>query len=91
MTKSRDEYRELGGRGEEMAEQLSYEIDFLSRWLPSKLGEDETAKIVDATIDELGLSGDPGAAGRVIGAIMKSRGNDLDGAVVNRLVRERLG
>lgn len=91
MTKSRDEYRELGDKGEAMAERLDFEIDYLSRWLPTKPGEEETADIVDATIAELGVSDDPKATGRVTGAIMKAHGSDLDGALVNRLVRERLG
>lgn len=90
MAKSRDEYRELGGRGAEMAEKLDFEIGFLSRWLPTKLGEDETARLVDATISELGVAGDPKATGRVIGTMMKAHDGDLDGALVNRIVRERL-
>ena len=91
MDKSRQEYEELGERGAGMAEKLSFEVSYLQRWLPTKLGEAETVELIDHLIAELGVADDPKAAGRVTGQLMKTRGSDLDGALVNRLVRERLG
>ncbi len=91
MDKARREYLELGERGQAMAAGLEYEIDFLSRWLPQKLDETATRELVRATIDELGVAGDPKAAGRVTGTLMKTRGGDLDGALVSRIVAEELG
>ena len=90
MDKSRAEYADLGERGAAMAEKLGFEVEYLSQWLPKKLGEDETRALVRAAIEELGVSGDEKAAGRVTGHLMKSHGKDLDGGVVNRLVREEL-
>jgi len=90
MEKSRSEYAALGERGEAMAEKLAYEVEYLSEWLPQKLGEDETRSLVIEAIDELGVGGDEKAAGRVTGHLMKARGKDLDGGLVNRLVREEL-
>ncbi len=90
MDKSRQEYADLGERGRPMAEKLAYEVDYLSRWLPQKLGEEETRGMVTETIAELGVAGDEKAAGRVIGHLMKARGDDLDGGLVNRVVREEL-
>lgn len=90
MTKARDEYRALGESGAEMADKLAFEVDYLSRWLPSKLNATETAKLVRQTIDDMRAWDDPKAFGRVVGALMKTR-DDLDGALVNRLVREELG
>ncbi len=90
MEKSRAEYAELGERGQAMAEKLAFEVDYLSQWLPSKLGEDETRRLVVEAIDELGVAGDEKAAGRVTGHLMKASGEDLDGQLVNRLVREEL-
>lgn len=90
MDKARREYEDLGERGAAMVDQLAFEVDYLSQWLPSKLGEDETRALVERTIDDLGVSGDPKAAGRVTGAIMKEHRDDVDGALVNRLVREAL-
>lgn len=89
MEKARQEYVELGGRGQEMAEKLAFEVDYLSRWLPRKLDEEQTRALVRQAIVELGAS-DLKQAGKVVGQLMKSRKDDLDGALVNRLVREEL-
>lgn len=89
MEKARVEYEGYGEQGAEMAAKLKFEIDYLDRWLPAQASEDETAAIVDAAIAEMGAD-DPKMAGRVIGQIMKDH-DGLDGGVVNRLVRERLG
>lgn len=91
MQKSVEEYEQLGERGAEMAEKLSFEVDYLSRWLPTSLGEDETRSLVRTAIADLGVAGDPKAMGRVIGHVMKSGGEELDGSLVSRLVREELG
>lgn len=90
MEKSRAEYQDLGERGEEMAEKLGFEVDYLSRWLPKKLDEDETRSLVRQTIDDLGVKGEEKAVGRVTGQLMRERGDDLDGSLVSRLVREEL-
>jgi uncharacterized protein len=90
MDKSREEYTALGERGEEMADKLAFEVEYLSRWLPSKLDEEATRRLVVEAIAELGAGADEKAAGRVTGHLMKSHGQDLDGGLVNRLVREEL-
>jgi len=90
MSKARDEYRELGERGQAMADKLEFEIEYLSRWIPSKLGEEETLRLVRQTIEDLNVEGNPKAVGKVVGALMKTR-TDLDGALVNRLTRQELG
>lgn len=90
MDKSRSEYADMGERGQAMADKLAFEVEYLSRWLPQKLDEGETRKLVAAAIADLGVEGDEKAAGRVTGHLMKSRGNDLDGSLVNRIVREEL-
>ena len=91
MDKARAEYADLGERGEAMAAKLAYEVEYLGQWLPKKMSEDETRGLVSEAIAELGVAGDEKAAGRVTGHLMKSRGKDLDGGLVNRLVREELG
>jgi uncharacterized protein YqeY len=89
MDKARKEYEELGERGEEMAQKLAFEVDYLSRWLPKKLSEEDTRVLVRSAIAELGVS-DPKQVGKLVGHLMKSRGGELDGALVNRLAREEL-
>jgi uncharacterized protein YqeY len=90
MDKSREEYAALGERGEVMADKLAFEVEYLSRWLPKKLDEAETRRLVVEAIEDLGASGDEKAAGRVTGHLMRNHGKDLDGGLVNRLVREEL-
>ncbi|MFB3043940.1 MAG: GatB/YqeY domain-containing protein, partial [Acidimicrobiia bacterium] len=68
-----------------MANKLANEVEYLSKWLPSKLGEEETRRLVAAAVDELAVAGDEKAAGRVTGHLMKSHGKDLDGALVSRV------
>jgi uncharacterized protein len=91
MQKSLAEYDGLGERGRPMADKLRFEVEYLSRWLPSKLDEPATTALVDRTIAELGVAGELSASGRVIGEIMKRHRDEVDGALVNRIVRERLG
>lgn len=90
MDKSRQDYLDLGERGEAMAAKLGFEVEYLARWLPRKLDEGITRALVRKTIQELGVADDEKAAGRVTGELMKEHGKDLDGALVNRLVREEL-
>jgi uncharacterized protein YqeY len=92
MEKAVEEYRGMGERGSNMADKLAYEVSYLSRWIPSKLSEADTERLVADAIAELGVAGDPKAAGRVIGHLMKSENrDDLDGGLVNRIVRKSLG
>lgn len=90
MDKARAEYAAAGERGAEMAEKLGFEVEYLSRWMPKTLGEEETMALVTEAIAATGAS-DPGQAGMVVGHIMKSGHEGLDGGTVNRLVRETLG
>jgi uncharacterized protein YqeY len=91
MEKARSEYEGYGERGFAMAEKLAFEVGYLGAWLPRKLDEASTRNLVEAAVAELGAAGDPKAAGRVVGHLMKSRKDELDGGLVNRIVREMLG
>jgi hypothetical protein len=90
MEKAKGEFEEAGERGAAMAEKLGWEVEYLSRWLPKKLDAESTAALVSNAIAELGVAGDPKASGRVIGQIMKEHKDEVDGALVNRLVAEAL-
>ena len=90
MEKARKEYVSFGERGAAMADQLGWEVKYLSRWLPNKLDEMATAEIVDRTIAQLGVAGDPKASGRVVGPIMKAHKDEVDSGLVNRLVSAAL-
>lgn len=90
MRKSAEEYAKLGERGEAMAAKLSYEVKYLSQWLPTRLDETESRQLVREVIGALGVAGQPKAQGRVMGHIMKSHRQEVDGGLVSRLVREEL-
>ena len=89
MDKARAEYESLGERGAKQASQLAFEIEYLSRFLPEAMSEEDTKALVQQTIVDLGAE-DPTMKGRVIGAVMQSS-EGLDGALVARLVGEELG
>ena len=88
--KSIDEYSALGERGAAMVAKYEAEVDYLSRWLPSQMSEEDTESLVRSTVAELGAEGDPKAAGRVIGHIMKTHKDEVDGGLVNKVVRRVL-
>ena len=90
MQKALEEYRDLGKGDSEVATKLAYEIEYLERWAPSFRSEAETRTLVERTIADLGVAGDPRAVGRVTGTIMKAF-DRMDGRLVNKLVREALG
>ncbi len=90
MQKAMVEYEAAGERGAEMADKLRFEVEYLSRWLPTMLDEQETLALVKQAIDALGIS-DPKQAGRVVGHLMKDHKGKLDGALASRLARQVLG
>ena len=88
MIKAVEEYQSLGERGQEMADKIQFEIDFLSTYLPEQLGEGEVEKIVDEVLSELGDI-DISQMGRVIGAVM-AKGDGIDGSIVSKIVKDKL-
>ena len=88
MIKAVEEYQSLGDRGQEMAEKIQFEIDFLSTYLPEQLSDEEVEKIVDEVLSELGDI-DISQMGRVIGAVM-AKGDGIDGSVVSKIVKNKL-
>jgi uncharacterized protein YqeY len=88
MIKAVEEYQSLGDRGQEMAEKIQFEIDFLSTYLPEQLSDEEVEKIVDEVLSELG-NVDISQMGRVIGAVM-AKGDGIDGSIVSKIVKDKL-
>ena len=88
MTKAVEEYQSLGERGEDMANQIQLEIDFLSEWLPEQLSEEDVSKLVDEVLSELGEV-DMSQMGRIIGAVM-AKGDGIDGSLVSKLVKDKI-
>lgn len=61
-------------------------IEFLKKFLPEQLGEDEIKKVIDEVIASLP---EP-SVGPVIGKVMKKLAGKADGGTVARLVNEAL-
>ncbi len=90
QARSRVEFEKAGEAGREQMEQLTYEIEYFSEFLPKKLGVDEVRAIVKQAIAETGASGAK-MAGKVIGAVMKSHKGEVDAQMVKELAVEELG
>jgi uncharacterized protein YqeY len=74
---------------QDAADQERREAEILTRYLPEQLGEAELKTIVDAKVAELGAT-DVKMMGQVMGAVKKEVGNAADGALLAKLVKEKL-
>lgn len=65
------------------------EADIFGKYMPKQLSEPELKTIIDAKVSELGAT-DMKMMGQVIGAVKADVGNTADGAMVAKLVKEKL-
>lgn len=89
MSKAKAEYVAAGERGKERADELAYEVEYLSEFLPKKMGEAETRTLVEAAIAESGAN-NPKMIGRVMGMVMKAHRDTVDAGLVRRIAEELL-
>ncbi len=90
-SKKRQESADLyavGGNQERAAAELG-EKAVVDDYLPQQLNEDELQTMVDAAIAELGAT-DKQALGQVIGLVKQRTSGAADGALIAKLVKERL-
>lgn len=90
MDKAREEFAAAGERGRDAVDKLTFEIEYLARWVPRGADEDKVREVVRVALMEL-RANDPKQAGQVIGHIMKNGPKGLDGATVSKVVHEVLG
>jgi uncharacterized protein YqeY len=88
VSKSKAEYDAMGESGAGQAARLAFEIEYLGKFLPKVLDEEQTRVLVEKTMVDLDVTPDT-RAGQIIGAVMRS-GQDVDGTLVSRLVQEQL-
>lgn len=90
-SKKRTESAELYVKGgaQEKADKELAEKAIIDAYLPEQLSEADLAKLIDEVIAEQGAEGVQ-AMGKVIGAVKAKAGNSADGALVAKLVKERL-
>lgn len=86
LRRSAEDMEKLGKADE--GRQLRTELTVVEEFLPRKLGEAETAALVDAFL--AGKNVTAKQMGQAMGALVKQHGDQLDPAVVNALLRARL-
>jgi hypothetical protein len=80
-----------GGAGrQDLLQRELREQEVLEAYLPAQLSDEEVGSLIDEAVKATGAS-EPGDVGKVMGYVMGRAKGRLDGAAVNRLVRERLG
>lgn len=77
-----------GGRPEK-AEAEEAELAVIEKYLPAKMSDKEILALIEEAISATGAS-DMQQMGQVIGAVKAKAGAAADGAVIARLVKERL-
>lgn len=77
-----------GGRPEK-AEAEQAELAVIEKYLPARMSDEELLALIDEAISATGASGMQ-QMGQVIGAVKSKAGAAADGAVIARLVKERL-
>jgi uncharacterized protein YqeY len=89
-SKKRQESADLyvqGGR-QELADKELAEKAIIDSYLPERLSEEELGKLVDQAVSS--LDGDANM-GQIIGQVKAKAGAGADGALIAKLVKERLG
>ncbi len=89
LTRAIAEFEKGGEAGAAHIEKLTWEIQYLADYQPRYLDEAATRAMVEAAIKESGIT-DPAQSGRAIGFVMKGRKDEVDAALVRRLVEEIL-
>ena len=84
---SADMYQQGGDPGRAEAELAEKSV--IDSYLPAQLGEEELNRLIDEAIAQTGAAGMQ-AMGQVIGHVKSKAGATADGAVIARLVKERL-
>lgn len=79
----------LKGDRKDLADAEEAELNIIDKYLPNQLSEEEVSKIVDQVIIDSGAK-DSSSMGQVIGTAMKKAEGNADGAMVSRIVRQKL-
>lgn len=86
LRKSQEEYQKLGKPDE--AEKLKFEIGVAESYLPQKASSDDTARLVDQFLAANSFT--EKQFGQAMGTFMKQHGKDVDPAVANQLLKQKL-
>ena len=86
LRKSQEEYVKLGKTAE--VEALTCELKVVEEYLPKKLSKDETEKLVDEFLKQNTFT--ERDVGKAMGAFLKLHGGQVDGSIVNPLIKGKL-
>ena len=86
LRKSLEEYEKIGKADE--AAKLRLEIAVVDEYLPKKAGREETERLVEAFL--AGQTFTPQQVGQGMGVFMNAHGGQVDAAIANQLIRQRL-
>lgn len=90
VKKVRDSIQQFTAAGrDDLVEHEQQDLAVLEKYLPEQMSEDEIRKVVETIIPETSAQG-MRDMGMVIGAVMGKHGNEADGGVVSKIVREEL-
>lgn len=74
---------------QDLADKEKKELEFLQKYLPEQMGEEEIKNLVKDAISKTGASGQQDM-GKVMGALMPQVKGKADGSLVSKIVREEL-
>jgi uncharacterized protein YqeY len=86
LRKSVEEFQKLGKTAE--VDKLKYELGVVESYLPKKASAEETGRLVDEFLSKNSLT--EKQVGQAMGAFMKAHGSQVDPAVANQLLRQKL-
>ena len=89
VRKAIPEYEKAGERGLEMIDEARFELAFCEQFLPRKLGAAETEAIVRELAAANAIK-DPKMIGKLVGLVMKSHKDDLDGDLLRQIAQRVL-
>ncbi len=82
-----EEYQK--GNREDLAEKEKREIKIIKQYMPEEISEEEAERIVEEVISAMNDVG-PGDFGKVMAAVMEKAGGRADGALISKIVKQKL-
>jgi len=89
LVKAIEQFKQAGEKGAAQVEELEFEVEFLARYLPETLGEEQIRAAVKEAIAAVGAT-DAKMVGRVVGQVMKAHKGKVDAADVKRIAEQEL-
>ena len=89
LDKARAQFEAGGDKGKAQADELAWESEYCSQFLPRGLDTEQVRELVRAAIAEVGAT-DVKMVGRVVGAVMKQHKGEVEAAEVKQLATEEL-